>query len=324
MSRSPLHDEADHLMNHARTAFSSGRFGEAIDGCREALICGGEPRTRALALQTLVEALLHTDRLAEANAALDELRTVARADEELSVAVAEPESRLRLAAGDYARALEVARRAADAAGHDVQVMADRDALNEIEIKSLFFLGRQSEAASRLRDCLRDGHLPLSIPEISDVLEAEGSDLREMVDLFPPPALSALLFAISEAPGTAAAALMDAVWERYGTQSVVLTFAAEIGARLPVISALDWSMRLRQAGRAEQCTLLALARNEHRTPRERALAAACALEMFNDLGAMALLEPALAAIPDEQTDLVMDEMRLLAPGIALAIEPVSAT
>ena len=43
--------------------------------------------------------------------------------------------------------------------------------------------------------------------------------------------------------------LDAVWQRYGDHPVVLTFVSEIGARLPVITALDWSHRLRQAGPA---------------------------------------------------------------------------
>src|SRR5690349_21503468 len=96
MSRSPLDAEADHLMNHARTDFSSGRFAEAINGCKEALVCAGDPRTRVMALQTFIESLLHMGRIAEAHAALAELRSEAASDPAVAYATAEPEGRLRL------------------------------------------------------------------------------------------------------------------------------------------------------------------------------------------------------------------------------------
>jgi tetratricopeptide (TPR) repeat protein len=318
-----LEAEASHLMNHARTDFSSGRFAEAINGCKEALVCAGDPRTRVLALQTFIESLLHMGRLGEAMAALEELRVEAATDPAFAHATAEPEARLWLAEQDYARALAVVRAVPEDARHDEHSLADEDSLCEIEIKALYFLERPHEAAQVLRDCLADGHLPLTVPEIADALEADGSSLAEVVDLFPEDALCALLIGISEVPGPHAGELLEAAWGHYGTDSRLLTFAAEFGAKLPVIDAMQWSVRLRNAGRADQCTLLALAANQHRTARERALAAAVALEMFSDVNALSLLAPALEAVPDEQSALVLDEMRLLAPDIAVAIEPVPA-
>jgi tetratricopeptide (TPR) repeat protein len=318
-----LDSEASHLMNHARTDFSSGRFTEAIDGCKEALVCAGEPRTRVMALQTFVESLVHMGRLTEANAALVQLRAEAAIDPAFAHATAEPEGRLRLAEQDYALALAVVRAVPENVRDDEHSLADEDSLCEIEIKCLYFLERPHEAAELLRACLREAHLPLSVPEIADAFEADGSSLAEVVDLFPEEALCALLMGISEVPGPHAAELLEAVWDHYGTDSRVLTFAAEFGAKLPVVNALHWWVRLRNAGQADQCTLLALAANQHRTPRERALAAAVALELFSDVNALGLLAPALEEVPDEQSALVLDEMRLLAPDIAVAIEPVPA-
>jgi len=207
--------------------------------------------------------------------------------------------------------------------HDEHSLADEDSLCEIEIKALYFLERPHEAAQMLRDCLADGHLPLTVPEIADALEADGSTLAEVVDPVPENALCALLMGISEVPGPHAAELLEAVWAHYGTDSAPADLRRRVRRQLPVINAMHWSVRLRNAGRADQCTLLALAANQHRTPRERALAAAVALEMFSDVNALGLLAPALEAVPDEQSALVLDEMRLLAPDIALAIEPVNA-
>jgi hypothetical protein len=321
MTHTPLDAEADHLMNHARTDFASGRFGDAIAGCREALVCGSEPRTRVLALQTLVESLLHAGQPAEANAVLDDLRHAVGDDPQLRAATAEPDARLRFAERDYAHALAIAQSVPESVLDDEHSMADRDSLAEIEIKCLYLLDRPHEAALRLRQCLMAGHFPLTVPQTAEALEADGSGLTEVVTLFPAQALAALLFELAEAPAAQVVAVLEAVWQRYGATPVVLTFAAEVGARLPVINALDWSYRLRQAGQAERCTLLALARSQHRTARERALAAAVALEMFSDVNAMNLLVPALTEVPDAQSALVLDEMRILAPDIAVAIELV---
>src|SRR5262249_9064505 len=136
-----LDAEASHLMNHARTDFSSGRFAEAINGCKEALVYADDPRTRGLALQTFIESLLHMGRPVEAAAALDELRTEAAADPAFAYATAEPEARLRLAEHDYTRALAAVRAVPEDVRRDEHSLADEDSLREIEIKALYFLER---------------------------------------------------------------------------------------------------------------------------------------------------------------------------------------
>ena len=125
--------------------------------------------------------------------------------------------------------------------------------------------------------------------------------------------------MAEAPAERAGDLLDALWDRYGDEPVLLAFAAQVGAALPVVRALEWSVRLRRVDMPERCTLIALAESCLRTPRERALAAATAVELFKDDAALPLLERALSEVPDEENALVFDEMRILAPDIAAAIE-----
>ena len=88
---------------------------------------------------------------------------------------------------------------------------------------------------------------------------------------------------------------------------------------PLIRAMEWSARLRRHGFGGDCTLLALSRDPRRAPRERTLAAAIALEMYGDKGALPLLAAALETVPDGDSLAVLNEMRILAPGIADSVE-----
>ena len=104
---------------------------------------------------------------------------------------------------------------------------------------------------------------------------------------------------------------------------MLTVAARVGRLVPLIRAMGGSARLRQHGFAERCTLLALSADPRRTPRERTLAAAIALEMFHDEAALPLLGEALSAVPDAQSAPVLEEMRILAPRVSGSVELADA-
>jgi tetratricopeptide (TPR) repeat protein len=307
--------DASTLMNFARAASAAGHWETAIDACTRALAEPTTLRVRVLTLKTLIEAQLCAGHTADAREALQQLRVSGATP----ITAAEPEARICFAERDFQRALAIVQTFPDSATDDANALVRRENLAEIEIKSLFFLNRKREAATRLRECLRVGQLPMTIAEIADALEGDGSTVREVAELFPAEFLRGLLFSVAEAPGERAGELLDALWDRYGEEPVLLAFAAQVGAALPVVRALEWSVRLRRGGMPERCTLLALAESYLRTPRERALAAATAVELFKDDAALPLLERALSEVPDEENALVFDEMRILAPDIAAAIE-----
>nr|BFE67580.1 hypothetical protein GCM10020092_008810 [Actinoplanes digitatis] len=79
--------------------------------------------------------------------------------------------------------------------------------------------------------------------------------------------------------------------------------------------------MREQGLARYCPLLALAAATDRSARDRALAAAAALELFGDQAALPPLSEALALVPDDQSRAVLKELRALAPGVASAISSV---
>ena len=305
--------------NLARSYMATGETDAAIDAARAALAAGGVGGVRVVMVRTLVSALLNARRLDEADAALDELRRTGTAP----VTVAFQEARLFYLRDDYERAYATVCRLPATVTDDGRELLGRDQLADIEIGSLDRLGRPAEAASRLRELVRAGELPVSLARAAAVLQRAGSGVAEIAELFPPARLRGIAFAVAEAPDPVADELLEALWARHPGTVVVLALAARIAPRLALPRALEWSWRLRQHGQAASCSLVALAGNPARTPRERSLAAAAALEMFADEAALPLLSAALAEVPAEQTEQVLTELTLLAPGVAAAVEPAEA-
>jgi tetratricopeptide (TPR) repeat protein len=306
-------------MNLARTLIEAGDYAGALDAAERAL--GADPghAVRVTTLKNIINANLALRRLPEANAALAELRAISVTP----VGADEWEARVRFAERDYEAALALVEAFPEAATDDALTVVGRGALAEIEIQSMLHVGRPHQAANRLRELIRAGEVPMSLAQVAEVLTVAGSTIAEVALLVPVESIRGLLFNAQEAPVELADELLEALWARPGAQAPVLAFAAQIGGRLPVIRALEWSARLRSCGLERHCTLLTLAADGRRTPRERAVAAAVALEMFGDEAAMPVLAEALDAVADADAASVLDELALLAPNVAAAIEPATA-
>jgi tetratricopeptide (TPR) repeat protein len=307
-------DGAWALVNLARSQLLAGRVEDAIETCQQGLT-SGRPEHRAGFLRPLIEAYERAGRFEAAREAIDDLRQSSKAP----ATADELEARLRVLEGDFTGALAIIEAIPENALDDMLIAIDDSRTGGMRIVALAGLGRSHEAAELLRDSVRRERLPLTLPKMAEVLEADGSTIADLATLFPRPALRALLLSANEAPDALADDLFEALWQQHGA-SMILASAARLGARLPVMRAMEWAARLRQHGFAEHCTLLALAENTMRTPRDRVLAAAIAVELFSEERAMPLLEDALGAVPDEDNEHVLADLRELAPTIAAAIEP----
>lgn len=299
------------LINVGRAERSAGNYEAAVTSLRAAVDAVGATRPmRVLALKTMIEALLPLRRFEEARGVLGELRRLSTKP----VTASQVEAGIRFYELDFEGALAIVHAFPESETDDAGVVVGRGNFAEIEIKSLFYLGRIAESAQRLRSSLEAGELPLTMPEMRDLLEADGASLAQLAALMPHHSVRGLLFKANEAPAELADEILEALWHRYGGEPVILAFASEVGPRLPVIRALEWSARLRTAGVGDRCPLVALAANDARTPRDRTIAAAVALEMFGDQRATGLLADALAAVPDTDGAAVLDELRVLAPSV----------
>jgi len=189
-----------------------------------------------------------------------------------------------------------------------------------EIISLRDVGRPAEAAEVLRTELRAGRLVLPLGDIAKIFEGAGSDVTELARLIPEDAVRQVLYATRLVSPTLAEAVVEALWERFPGDPQLFGVVVWLAGQLELTRAIQWSGRLREQGLAKYCPLLATAAATDRTARERALAAAAALELYGDQAALAPLSEALAQVPDDQTDAVLKELQVLAPTVASAIEP----
>ena len=306
---------ADALANLARAEYGAGNLAEAAEAARRGLDAHGRRPVRISLLSTLIRAYTGLSRVEDAAGALAELRTLASRQ----VTVDQMEVLVRYAEGDDERVVTLARAVPEQAEDDGGVLVARSQLVPYEIHALIRLGRTGEAADRLRDELRAGRLPMPIAGMADTLRQAGRDVTEIAAHVPPSALRPLIHEMGQAPVALAEPLADALWHRDPGRAV-LAFAAWLGPRMPVLRALEWSARLRGAGHASQCPLLGVARSPERSARDRSLAAAVAYETFDDDDAMPLLSVALDEVPPGEEAAVLDELRLIAPGIAAAVEP----
>jgi GT2 family glycosyltransferase len=309
-------DDPDAVVNLARSFVFAGKAQEAIDVCRAALAADHGPLYRQTLLQVVVNAAVALGQLDEARAAVEELRTISRSP----VLADFLEAHVRHAAGDHVGALRLIEAFPERATDDRLMVLSRAQLAGIEIGSRYHVQRYAEAADLLRRHLERGELPLDIVQSAQVLDRGGTGVADLAVLVPERHLRRLLVAVAGAPAELADDVLEAMWDRRGADRRILAVAARIGDRLPLIRAMEWSARLRQGGLADRCTLRSLAANPRRTARERALAAAIAVELFGDRDAMPALAEALAQVPDRENAVVLDELRVFAPGIAAAIEP----
>jgi tetratricopeptide (TPR) repeat protein len=302
------------LLNLARSHAFAGDNEAAIEVCQRALATdpGGYQQTF---IEVLVQAAGSAGRFDVAGPALDELRESGGNP----LLADDLDARLRFAQRDFAGTLAVLENMPDTAMDQRLMILGRRQLASVEVLSLFQLGRRGEAAELLATCLSAGELAVTVPQMALVFDGNLSRIAELV---PHRSLRALLLAATEATGSVLDGLLEALWLRYPGEVGVLALAARMGGYLPLIRGLEWAARLRQHGFAESCTLLAIAAAPERAARDRSLAAAVALEMYGDERAMPLLDQALAAVSTAEAPALLEEMRLLAPGIAAAVEPAA--
>ncbi|WP_327008701.1 glycosyltransferase [Dactylosporangium sp. NBC_01737] len=305
--------------NLARSQLSSGHLEEAIKTSLQGIAEAKEHSHHVLFRKVLADAYLAQGRLGDAREVIEELRGIVNNP----LTVGEHEIKLSFKEGDYERVLQILDELPVSGTSDLLYGVGKGRFAGLHVDALSRLDRHDEAAVQLRESLREGKVPVPVARMAQVLGAADGSLAEVAELLPREGLRGLLFSIAEAPPEAADELLEALWRRYPSEPTVLALAARVGRLVPLIRAMEWSARLRQHGFAEQCTLLTLSEDRRRTPRERTLAAAIALEMFHDEAALPLLNDALAAVPDAQSLAVLEEMRVLAPRVSASIELADA-
>lgn len=199
------------------------------------------------------------------------------------------------------------------------VRFDGAAAAELHARVLLGLGRTPEAADQLLGGLAAGVSDVHLSEHLRLVTEAGRSVDDLAAAVHPRLRQAVLAQCLQVPAEQGERVLDALWRREASTDV-LAAASLVAPHAAVLQALEWSARLRGRGLGSECPLIALAADPDRSARDRSVAAAVAYESFADVRAMSLLERALADVTDEDTEAVLAELRLLAPGITAYVEP----
>lgn len=94
-------------------------------------------------------------------------------------------------------------------------------------------------------------------------------------------------------------------------------AVRMHPAMPLEVAGQWSAQLRQLGLDDECPLLAIARDDRRPARVRAIAAALVLSAYRDDRALEPLAAALELVPAQEEAELAAELEIVAPGLVVS-------
>lgn len=307
------------LVNLARSLAAARRPAEALSRFEEALGSTDDDTVRRIALRHGAELLIDLDRGGEALAWTERLRA----------------SSDRPAMADYLAALAHQEVGNGETAADLLAGIDR-----LEDDDGFVISEETLRRRRARACLDVERWDNAVADLvallaagrgegpwADAAEAvwhSGADPGPIAELATEHDLALALAGILEATPAAADGVLEALWRLRPDDSAVLAAGARIGSQLDVERALEWSARLRVAGAAEHCPLVATARDEVADGRRRVRAAAIAHAAFNDRRARDALVAAAPHVSEEELLLALVEVSELAPELLPALVAAAAT
>ncbi|WP_459642423.1 tetratricopeptide repeat-containing glycosyltransferase family 2 protein [Kineococcus sp. NUM-3379] len=190
---------------------------------------------------------------------------------------------------------------------------------QLELACLVALGRTEEAADALVAALRQDAVGLTLHQCIAHFTAADRPVRSLVQELPLSMHVNYLGQSLNLPPTVADDFLEAMWEAGHDHPRTLVAAAARATDFPVERAAAWSRRLRAAGLAEECPLREVARDQALPLRRRIVAAAVAVEEFEDVTVLPLLEQLLSEVTDDCAAAVIDDLRRQAPNVGAAVE-----
>lgn len=301
-------DRGYSLTSLGRSLLLAGRAEDALERLTEALECTDNGITRRLAVRTAVDATVALGRLDEALS-----WALRQADEgtDRNTAAA-TEAGVRVAREEWSEALDLL---ADV----VPGISDADGfapppglVAAQKARALSALGQPAGAADVLLGSLsEDGVLDTHLGELVQAMISAGRPLEDLSAAIPADRVVMFMAQILQLQDGPADAVLEACFSAGMNRTAVLATASKLAPRLPVERAMVWSFRLRQAGQAQLCPLVAIARGAG-SPVPRARAAAAAFGAFGDPRAADLFYSALNSSSGQERDQIVEETSQLAP------------
>ena len=305
-------DRARALYDYGRTLAQSEDPSACIAPLREAAGLTKVPMVQRSALRTIFDVHLALGQLDEASTVIAELRPVLQKPLIADVM----EVRLFLARRDFEACVEAVERLPFADTDEDGFEVGRASLAWAKAQALEALGRPSEAADALLDALRThGQIDLGLSRLVSLLEKAGRSAAEIADKARPETVPVLVAAASLLEPEQADDVLASFAELYPERLEPLAAARDVAAKLSVPRAMWWSNRLRRAGLAEMCPLVAIARDETLEPMFKLLTAAGGYLSFKDQRLVPASRAALAALPPAERPVALEQVRGISPELA---------
>lgn len=211
-------------------------------------------------------------------------------------------------AGDLERALLLLNQVGQASDEELSLARHAPATQRGRL--LLEAGRWREAADELWTVAAAGQLPTALwPGMLEAHWRAGLMLERVAAALPDDVVP-LLGRLLGAPTEPVDLLLELLWQRWGDDARLLATVAQLGPRLSLERAMDWSVRLRAHGLEQECTLASLAGSPSATPLDRLRACAVLHQAAGDPRGVEALAQAAAAVPVDDLHaalLALDEL-----------------
>ncbi len=296
------------LSNLVRASTHAGQYDEALRAADRSLTVAHTGLSRRDIAVAAVLSAVALQRPADARLWLERLRAAstrtARGDEmEISVLMAEHR---------IADAVAVCARLPQSELDDDGRVVSRFSVLRQEVLMHAEVGNHASAAGCVLAAAQQGIFSMPLEEVVTALVRADVAVDDYVRELPSAAVMTTLAEVRRLKPRDADAVLESLWVRDMNRPGVLAAAPGMAMALPVLRALEWSARLRSSGSSQPCPLVALAFDASRSPRDRIVAAAVALEAFGDDSAASAFIEAAGLVSDDTSELVAKEVELLAP------------
>jgi len=298
----------------ARSLMLNGQLEEALSEAERALAASRDILSERLSLKVAADALLGLGRLDDARRYVRRLR---RRVEHSGPADA-IEAEILRREGHYAEALALFESLARPSRDDLGAEYGPSSFATERAACLAALGEPALAAELLLSVLgTEGTLDTHLGTIVEYLDAAGAPLSPIPAHIPPDERVLFLAQAVQLTPEVADRVLEACHEAW-SDPATLAAAAGIADQLSPERALEWSLRLRQAGQAGRTPLARLADRTTRSDWDRALSGVLAWRLFGEAveGPLAETLPRLSGAEREQLSRLLATMGT-APGPATA-------
>lgn len=294
------------LVHLGRSLTTAGRLEEALARFEEALGVTDKPGERRLALRHGAEALLDIGRPQDALSWIDRLRDASERHDMADYLAGIAYSDL----GEIDTALRYLTPLLRVLDDDGFALPDH-VLRLRRASVLRDAQRWGDAADELLS-IASAELAPPWATLAELNWRAGRDADVVAGVIRPGQITAAMGQLLAAPPEVTDGVADALLRRWPDDPAVLAGAAVFAAQLSPARALEWSARLRPAGLADRCPLMAIATDAERSVSDRVQATCLLSGAFRDARATDAVRALAPEVPEDELLTALVQMGELSP------------